>query len=848
MAYPDKKGDFEKWWPAEWITEAHDQTRGWFYSQLVLGTMVFGRSPFKSVLMHGWALGKDSRPMSKSEGNTVDPIDVIRSTGADSLRLYLLGAGAPWDDLAFQPDGPKQSNRFLNIFWNVYKFAVLYMTIDDFEPQKNPVKLYLSALKPEDRWILSRLEHVKGDVMNSLDRFEPHEAVRSLEKFMADDVSRWYVRMIRDRLWIEGDSAEKMSAFAILYKILDETVLMIAPFAPHIAEEMYQNLDGEHPSVHMADWPTSDISLTDDSIEQGMELVRELVEKISTARQSAKVNLRWPVKRIILKADADDAQERIIALKDILLTQTNVKEMQTVSIGEEWEETILTVVPNPSAIGMVYRQWQSKIAVLLKSRPAKSIKDGVDKGEYQIGIEGQLVKITPNMVSFTSSLPPDVVEVKFSHGTVYLDMEMTDDLEAEGYARESVRRVQQMRKDMKLDVEEFIDLEMACSDRLQDYLTQWRDYLMHETRAQDLKFDPSPKGDYIVEWGIEEESVSIGVTSLKVKEMIGDLGDIHGLPLDKALRLSRAGFRTQQSLNAATDAQIINVPGIAGEDLEKIRELLGKKAVEKYAPLTAPAQPAPAPQAPVMQQRAQPIVAQQPSEPAVQREAIPAPQQTPPSALQPETQPIAQPERTITPPPEIKTPIAPAPANVQMPVQPLVQQVKPAAATAIPGGVKEKVLLPSTVALEKSFTYLVEEDIPETSYKLFVNQLNIGMRGFCITRNYPAKIKARFKLGDIPLFWLSNVGKDNTIRPKDLEKLSVALEQFLANKGVVILLDGIEYLITNNNFITILRLIQSLRDQVAINQSILILAVNPSTLESHQLNLLEREIDGVIQG
>jgi hypothetical protein len=163
-------------------------------------------------------------------------------------------------------------------------------------------------------------------------------------------------------------------------------------------------------------------------------------------------------------------------------------------------------------------------------------------------------------------------------------------------------------------------------------------------------------------------------------------------------------------------------------------------------------------------------------------------------------------------------------------------------------GQKEKVMLPPTVALEKSFTYLVEEDVPETSYNLFVNQLNIGMRGFCITRNYPAKIKARFKLGDIPLFWLSNVGKDNTIRPKDLEKLSVSLEQFLSNKSVVILLDGIEYLITNNNFITILRLIQSLRDQVAINQSILILAVNPSTLESHQLNLLEREIDGVIKG
>jgi archaellum biogenesis ATPase FlaH len=142
----------------------------------------------------------------------------------------------------------------------------------------------------------------------------------------------------------------------------------------------------------------------------------------------------------------------------------------------------------------------------------------------------------------------------------------------------------------------------------------------------------------------------------------------------------------------------------------------------------------------------------------------------------------------------------------------------------------------------------VEEDRPETSYKLFIEQLNIGKKGFCITRNYPAKIKARFRLGDIPLFWLSNVGKDNTIRPKDLEKLNLQLEQFLSNNDVIILLDGLEYLITNNSFATVMRLLQSLKDQVAIHQSILVIAVNPSTLESHQLNLLEKEIDRIIKG
>lgn len=828
LSYPEKKTEFEKWWPAEWITEAHDQTRGWFYSQLVLGTMVFGKSPFKSVLMHGWALSKDGKPMSKSEGNTVDPIDIIRSAGADSLRLYLMGAGAPWDDLAFQPDGPKQANRFLNTFWNVYKFAMLYMTMDAFDPTRNSVKLYLQALKPEDRWILSRLEHVKGDVTGCLDKYEPHEAERRLEKFIGDDVSRWYVRLIRDRLWIEGDSAEKISAFAVLYRIISDCTLMLAPFAPHIAEEIYQNIDGTYPSVHMADWPMQDLGLMDDSLEQGMDIIRELVEKISTARQSADLNLRWPLKRIILKADADDVQERIAPLKSILLAQVNAKDMPIIPIGEEWEETVLTVVPNPKAIGLVYRQWSSKIAVLLKSRPAKSIKEGVDKGEYSIGIEGQLVKITPNMVSFESAMPPDVISVKFSHGEVYMDTEMTEDLEAEGFARETVRRVQQMRKDMKLDVEEYINLEMACSDKLQDYLTQWKKYLMHETRAQDMKFDANPKGDYIVEWSIEDESISIGITSKKVKEIVGELANIHGLSLDKALRLHRGGFTTIGALEGATDSQILSLPGLEKGDLQKIRASASSRIAPAYVP-----------------PQVQPIVAP----PTVNV----VPKDTAPAMVAPQAKPVEG-EAPPMPVPPPASP-APAPASIAQKLsQPAIEpeqvqaQWKPAVKAGADGISREKVLLPPTVVLEKSFAYLVEENQPETSYKLFVNQLNIGMKGFCVTRNYPAKIKARFKLGDIPLFWLSNVGKENTIRPKDLEKLSVSIEQFLANKNAVVLLDGIEYLITNNNFITILRLIQSLKDQVAINQSILILAVNPSTLESHQLNLLEREIDGVIQG
>ncbi|MDH4123032.1 MAG: isoleucine--tRNA ligase [Thermoplasmata archaeon] len=810
LGYPEKNSLFEKWWPLDWITEAHDQTRGWFYSQLVLGTIIFDKSPFKSVLMHGWALDSSGRPMSKSEGTAIDPKETIKAFGADSLRWYLFGAVPPWDDLAFQKDGPKEANRFLNIFWNVFKFASLYMSIDNYDPIKDPLKKYLDILKPEDRWILSRLENTKSKVTASLDEYLPHEADRTLEKFITDDLSRWYVRLIRDRMWIEGGSAEKVSAFAVLHRILHDTVLMMAPFAPFITEEMYQNINGAAQTVHMEHWPSVDDSLKDEGIESGMDLAREMVEKIANARQSSQLNLRWPLKRIVVKADADDIFERIKALKEVLISQVNAKELQTVPVGEEWDELELAVVPNPNAIGKVYRQWSSKIAVLLKTRPAKTIKEGVDKGEYSIGIEGQLITITPNMVSFSSSLPPDIVQVEFSHGIIYIDFEMTEDLLAEGYSREMVRRVQQMRKDMKLDVEEFIDMEVRCSDKLTGYLQQWNAHISKETRARKMSFLANPKGDYIVEWNIEEESIAIGIANLKMKEKVGELAQIPGLSLDRAMKLHSAGFKDVSSISRTSDNQIISASGVDQNDLQKIRDFALKKG---YA-----------------------TVETQPFRP----ELTPAPIVSVPPEQKTEVQKPSAPQ----PVPAQVEPIQAPPVIV---LETMTQEIPKEIPTGEKPEEKATIIPPVEMVLEKSSTYLIEEDRPATSYNLLLKQLGAGMKGLCVTRNYPAKIRTRFQIGETPIFWLSNVGKDSAIRPKDLEKLSITITQFLDSGNAIVLLDGLEYLITNNNFITVLRLIQSMRDQVTLHQSILVVAINPSTLESHQLNLLEREFDGVIR-
>ena len=836
LGYPAEKSEFDKWWPGEWVTEAHDQTRGWFYSQLVTGVVAFGKAPYRSVLMHGWALNPQGEAMSKSEGTAVDPIGVINTLGADSLRFYLLKANAPWEDVLFQQEGVKSANRTLNILWNVYKFSVLYMSIDKFDPASVRLDAMKDELRAEDRWMLSRVETLKKEFTSAMEVYEVHRAARALEDFIVTDLSRWYVKLVRDRLWKEGDDRDKLAAFKVLHESLTTAVVLLSPIAPHMSDVIFTNLNPRPESVHMVQWPVENPVWKDETLEKGMDLVREISEIVARVRQETNINLRWPMKRIIVKAQTDEDIEALLQLKDALLSQNNIKDLQMVPIGEEWDEMMLSVVPNPNAIGKVYRQWSSKIAVLLKNRPAKSIKAGIDKGEYSLGIEGQLVKILPNMVSFTSTLPPDISSAEFSKGMAYMDLEQTPALEAEGFSREIIRRIQQMRKDMSLNVEEYIRVEIECSRKVESAIDAWREHITRETRAKRLEVVTGPRGEYIVEWNVAGEPLLVGVTSLQMKKAMDQLLSIPGMTMDKALRLFDHGYTSVESLRAASMDDINLVEGITKVDAKRIFDHLNKGEVATT--------PAPAPE-PV---HAVPTPAPQPEAPPTmnfldQLKTVEGLPQGTPEALY-----DAGYVSALT----VKT----ASAEDLMKVKGISRELATRLVDefmSMPGAAPAPAPAPKPAdavsELERSFSYLVEEDKPETSYNLFLNTLNKGMKGYCVTRNYPAKIRTKFDLKDTPIVWLSNVGRENAIRPKDLEKLSLALEQFLSQPGGgIVLLDGLEYLITNNNFITVLRLIQSLRDQVAINQSILLMAVNRSTLESHQLNLLEREVDHTIRG
>ena len=247
--FPGRHTEFDTLWPADFITEGQDQTRGWFYSQLGASTIAFGRAPYKSVCMHGFALDAEGKKMSKSLGNVVTPEEVIAKVGVDVLRLYVLSSSAPWDDLKFNWEGVGTINRAVNILWNVYRFPLPYMILDRFEPSNRNgvwddtyVRTHLRRMPDEDRFIISRINSVASTVDAALKECQLHRATRELVSFILEDLSRWYVQLVRPRMWLEGESEQKVFAYETIYYVMRRLTALLAPFCPHLTEEIYRNL------------------------------------------------------------------------------------------------------------------------------------------------------------------------------------------------------------------------------------------------------------------------------------------------------------------------------------------------------------------------------------------------------------------------------------------------------------------------------------------------------------------------------------------------------------------------------------------------------------------------------
>jgi isoleucyl-tRNA synthetase len=825
LDYPRREDLFERWWPAKWIVEAPDQTRGWFNSQLTAGVVVFDRAPYESVMMHGWMSGPQGEELSKSAGG-MEPERYTQTYGVDALRYYLLKNNPPWEDRNFQEEEVKNAVRALNIFWNTFRFATTYMVLDRFDPAAQTPERLVGDLRPEDRWLLSRLEGVKEAVQKELERYHLHTALRALEDFVLNDLSRWYVKLVRHRTWLEERDRSKLAAYHVLYEALRTTTTLLAPFCPHIAEAIYQDLGGERLSVHMEPWPAPMPERRARDLEEHMTVVQSLVETVSKERQRAKVKLRWPMRSIAIEPSSPGVADALATLREVFLAQTNAKDLVVLKEGETHPDMSVLVEPDPQAIGRVYKQWWSKIATLLSTRPVEEVRRAFESGDYEMGIEGQSVRITRDMVNFVTRLPEDVVRTETPHGVLYLDFRATPEIRAEAFAREIVRRIQSMRKEIDLDMADFVRTGVQVRAELAAMLDPWKDYVASETRSRPFALGADAVDEeYIVEWTIEGETVTLGITPLHMAEAVAELTRVPGITEGKAAALFDAGYRSLAALRGATKQELLAVDRLEERDVASLLAYVEAPPEETVdtCPACGGALPPEAPRC----DRCGEWPTPSPDCPSCRAplDTAEAPcrfcghgGEAPPAAERPAPRPEAPSEGEPPSPPGQ----APDPSPTELPE------------TALP-------------ELRSGSTYLVLEEKPDVSYRLFVDAVKGGMKGFCVTRIYPDKVRKQYDLEDVPILWLSNVGKEDSVRPKDLEKLSLSLEQFLARDGDIILLDGLEYLITNNNFITVLRLVQSVRDQCAINDAVLLLSISPDTLDDHQQNLLGREVDQVLR-
>jgi len=488
IGYPGNEEAFEELWPADLIMEAHDQTRGWFWSQLGMGSAALDEVPYRNVLMHGWALAEDGRKMSKSIGNIVAPQEAIERHGADPMRLFLLGQNPQGDDMRFSWDEMENRERDLNILWNVFRFPLPYMRLDEFDP--DDVSIADAALETVDEWVLSRLQSVTAEMTEAWEAYRQDRALDALLGFVVEDVSRFYIQVVRERMWEEADSESKRAAYATLYRVLVETTKLLAPYAPFVAEEIYGTLTGEggHDTVHMCEWPAVEESLRDPGLETDVEVVAAVEEAGSNARQQAERKLRWPVTRVVVAADEERAAEAVDRHRGLLRDRLNAREIELIDPDADWEELAYTARADMSVLGPTFGDAAGEImnAINAVSVPEPALETLSAAVAEELGRE---VGLTEEMVSFTTETPAGIEGTAFSvdgddRGVVYVDTALTEDIESEGYAREVVRRIQEMRKELDLDIEREIRVDLDVRDeRVAGLVERHRDLVAGEVRA-----------------------------------------------------------------------------------------------------------------------------------------------------------------------------------------------------------------------------------------------------------------------------------------------------------------------------------------------------------------------------
>lgn len=477
--------------PADFIAEGVDQTRGWFYTLHAIGTMVFDSVAYKNVVSNGLVLDKNGQKMSKRLGNAVEPFETLDKYGPDATRWYMITNAQPWDNLRFDLDGITEVQRKLfGTLYNTYSFFSLYANIDGFDYSKPAIEI---SKRPEiDRWILSNLNSLIKDVDEAYATYEPTKAGRLIQDFVIDQLSNWYVRLCRRRFWKSEDSQDKLSAYQTLYTCLETVSILGSPIAPFFMDQLFTDLNSvthlhNATSVHLADFPKVDETAINRELESQMAIAQSVTSLVLSLRKKEHLRVRQPLQKLMIPSLSERFSQNILHVSNLILSEVNVKEMEL--IDEDSDKIIKSIKPNFKTIGPKYGKQMKSIAKMVGSFTKEDIAKVEINNGWKGEVDGSIIELDLNDFEITAHDIPGWLVASENGLTVALDITLTDALKNEGIAREFVNRVQTLRKDSGLEVTDKIVLTVHTNQEIRRAIEANVNYVCNEVLAADLKFE-----------------------------------------------------------------------------------------------------------------------------------------------------------------------------------------------------------------------------------------------------------------------------------------------------------------------------------------------------------------------
>ena len=513
--YPfEAKEGFDQIYPADFIAEGVDQTRGWFYTLHAIATMLFDSVAFKNIISNGLVLDKNGNKMSKRLGNAVDPFEVLKKYGADATRWYMISNSQPWDNLKFDVDGVDECRRkFFGTLYNTYSFFALYANIDGFTGQEAEVPV---EKRPEiDRWILSELNTLIRDVTKSLEEYDPTPAARRIDEFVNENLSNWYVRLNRKRFWGGSMNEDKLAAYQTLYTCLETVVMLAAPIAPFITDRIFCDLNaasGRHSesSVHLAEYPKCNEALINRELEARTALSQQVSSMVLALRRKVNINVRKPLSKIIIPVLDKEMAARIEAVRTLIMNEVNIKDIELITDTTG----IITkrIKLNFKHFCQRYAPHAKAMSALIAQFSQEQIAEIEANAETTLELNGQQVVVTAADFEITSEDMPGWLVASEGKLTVALDITITEELKREGVARELVNRIQNIRKDSGFEVTDKISVEIEANELTAPAVESFAQYIAQQTLAVEVKAVSEPKGSFVVDSDIDEVAIKIAVT------------------------------------------------------------------------------------------------------------------------------------------------------------------------------------------------------------------------------------------------------------------------------------------------------------------------------------------------